>query len=44
MPNQTRVDYATKRLTIVGCRSNHRNHPTNIGANRQRLKFNRKAG
>jgi hypothetical protein len=39
-----RVEHATERLTIVGDRSNNRNHPTNIGTNRQRLRFNRKAG
>jgi hypothetical protein len=41
VPDQMRVDHATERLTIVGDRSNH---PTNIGTNRQRLKFSRKAG
>ena len=39
-PDQMRVDHATERLTLVGERSNHRNHPTNIGTNRQRLKLN----
>jgi hypothetical protein len=39
VPDQMRVDRATERLTIVGDRSNHPNHPTNIGTNRRRLKL-----